>query len=89
VLRYVDRMTRYRALGGGATINYFRDRSGLSIAQLAEIVGLHRVSLSEQISGKRPMPWEVAARIAQEFDVPPHVLVEPIHQPDDTEAVAQ
>lgn len=74
-MRYVARMaTRYRALKG--PIAFHRERAGLTVEQLADAVGVHRSTLTEQINGNRPMPWAIAARIAVRLDVPPDVLVE-------------
>jgi plasmid maintenance system antidote protein VapI len=75
--------TRYRALE--THITHYREAAGLTVAQLAEAIGVNRSSLTEQIKGNRPMPWPVAARIAAKLDVPPHLLVEPVHQSDDAE----
>jgi DNA-binding XRE family transcriptional regulator len=53
----------------GQAIQGLRYRDGLSQAQLAGMIGVHRSHLSQMENGKRPIGKEMAKRLAKAFKV--------------------
>ncbi len=72
--RYTSRMSRTQTLV--ANVNLLRDNGRISVNDLAEKTGLHRVHLSQILNGHQEgLSLDTAYAIAQAVGVPLHDLV--------------